>query len=126
MKYLRYAVVVAFVACMIYLVFAVVNNHARTSKTLEQVAAPVIAPPPPVAYSKKDSEPIGGAGDLPDKESAPPPPPMNKVKVLGIVELELSQANTWSSVLQILAIILGSALGIRIINTTFKKIEQPQ
>ena len=116
MKYLRYAVILLFVCLMGYWAASIYNNYIDTAKIIDVTELMIVDPP--------------GAGDLSNKSAGPPPPPiatteapMNKVKVLGVIEVELSQANTWTSVLQILAVILGSVFGIKIINTTFKKIE---
>lgn len=112
-KYLRYLVVCLFIGGMAYWTYTVLDNYGRQTTLALMVQEKQISP----------SEPIGGSGgDATSK--APVAAPVNKVKVLGIVELEISQAATWTTIFQILAIILGSSLGIRIINSTFKKIEQ--
>ena len=99
-----------------YLAVAVYNTYVSNSAVIK-VTELVIAEP-------------SNVGEETNKSSGSPPPPMatteapmNKVKVLGVIEVELSQANTWTSVLQILVIILGSVFGIKIINTTFRRFE---
>ena len=111
MKYLKYAIIVLFLGAMVYGAVNVYQRYAISTMAHNRPAPAAIAPA---------GEPTGGSAT---QRIAPPPPPMNKVKVLGLIELELSQANTWSTVLQLLALILGSAIGVKIINTTFKKFE---
>jgi hypothetical protein len=72
--------------------------------------------------------------ETPKSVALPPPPmpgepngsgaPVAKVEVAGIVKFEISEDNSWQTVFKILAIILGSVLGIKIINTGFNKLER--
>ena len=68
-------------------------------------------------------EPRGGGAPLTEVEKKTVTPPSTKIKVAGIIDLEFNEASTWATVLKILALILGSAIGIKIINTTFKRFE---
>ena len=114
-KYLRYFIVAVFVSLMGYWAFSIYDTYSQHTAAALRIEK--YAPAPMAMVEPK------GSGEA-SSQPAPPLPPMNKVKVLGIVELELSQATTWTTILQILAIILGSAFGIKIINTTFKKFEK--
>lgn len=115
-KYLRYLIVAVFVSLMGYWAFSIYDTYSQHTAAALRIEK--YAPAPMAMVEPK------GSGEASSQPVPPPPPQVNKVKVLGIVELELSQATTWTTILQILAIILGSAIGIRIINTTFKKFEK--
>ena len=72
-------------------------------------------------------------GDLPPKHSAPPPPPVStgdvkvettptaKFKFGGIIDVEFSESNSWSTVFKIMVMILGVFFGIKAINAVFRK-----
>lgn len=134
MRYVRYTIVTLFLLGMVYLAYETVNEYKErqvlieNQKKLQQDAKASLPdltlpsgepfggmPPPPLK-----SEPKGGGEDLPEKQTAP----VAKVKVAGVVEFEISEDNSWQTVYKILAIILGSVLGIRVINTGFNKIER--
>lgn len=71
--------------------------------------------------------------DLPPKHSAPPPPPPGptgdikvesptaKFKFGGIIDVEFSESNSWSTVFKIMVMILGVFFGIKAINAVFRK-----
>lgn len=78
--------------------------------------------------------PDAPTGDLPTKRSAPPPPPVTagepkvesaptaKFKFGGIIDVEFSESNSWSTVFKIMAMILGVFFGIKAINAVFRKL----
>lgn len=61
--------------------------------------------------------------------AAPPPPPTAlespeiKFKFMGLIELSLSEANSWNAVAKILTTILGTLFGVKLINMVFKRWE---
>ena len=50
------------------------------------------------------------------------PPPQAHLEIFGLLSLTISEANSWSTMLKMLAVVLGSWLGIRAINSVFDKI----
>ena len=131
-RIIKYLILTLFLIVMGYLIYDSYNDYiVRQNLIVEQTKArqnaltkesnkPILTLP---------DDPIGG-GPIP----MPPPPqkdgqeqhqtPTAKVKVAGVVEFEISEDNSWQTVFKILAIILGSVLGIKIINTGFSKLER--
>lgn len=129
-RIIKYLVIFVFLVVMGYLIYDTYSEYtvrqdliASQKKAQQQEAKkniPILTLP---------DDPIGGGPIL-----MPPPPqkdgqeqhqsPTAKVKVVGVVEFEISEDNSWQTVYKILAIILGSVLGIRIINTGFNKLER--
>ena len=141
LRYLKYTVITLFLLGMSYLAYisydeyqqrqVLIAKQKQVEKETRAKSVPDLRlpsgdpvgsippmPPPP------QREPKGGGAVVvegaPDKLEAP----VAKVKVAGVVEFEISEDNSWQTVFKILAIILGSVLGIRIINTGFNKLER--
>ena len=113
-RYIKYVVIAVFLLTMSVLGYRTYDQYVerqmliKMQKQAEVDAVKSAGPPPPPLQS----EPTGGGA------------PVAKVEVAGVVKFEISEDNSWQTVLKILAIILGSVLGIRIINTGFNKLER--
>ena len=114
-RYIKYVVIALFLLTMTVLGYRTYDQYVerqmliKMQKQAESDAAKAAAAPPPPPLQV---EPTGGGA------------PVAKVEVAGVVKFEISEDNSWQTVLKILAIILGSVLGIRIINTGFNKLER--
>lgn len=127
---IRYFIIFLFLSSMVYLIYDAYNDYIIRQKLIttqkKELAAKTEVPKPILTLPP---DPVG-SGPIP----MPPPPqkdgqeqhqaPVAKVEVVGVVKFEISEDNSWQTVYKILAIILGSVLGIRIINTGFNKIER--
>ena len=129
-RIIKYLILTLFLIVMGYLIYDSYNDYiVRQNLITAQKIAQKEARMKSIPDLTLPTEPIGG-GPIP----MPPPPqkdgqeqhqtPTAKVKVAGVVEFEISEDNSWQTVFKILAIILGSVLGIKIINTGFSKLER--
>ena len=77
------------------------------------VTVPNALAPAPVVLENKHGAPL------------PPPPPQAeaKVNVANIIDIEWSEGNSWSTVVKLLVIVLGTFLGIKTINAVCRRVE---
>lgn len=63
--------------------------------------------------------------------SAPPPPRVedtnipSKIQLLGVLELELSETTSWHTLIKMVATVLVTFFGIKLINFAFRRWEKP-
>lgn len=118
MNYVKYSVIVLFLCVMGYGGYKIYQQNAVSYYK----AAPIIAP----ASISPRSEPIGGTGPTSAEQSDHkelPPPPSTKVDVAGLIKIEMPEVDSWDTTLKLLLLIIGSAFGVKVINTTFKRFE---
>ena len=109
--------------------FRVAEDRRRqaAAQVIEQVAkanetAKAPPPPPPLIIRQKsiDGEPVGGS---------PPPPPLqqsypSRIEVdLGLVKVAMNNEESWSAIFKMIALVLLTFFGVRLINFGFKRFE---